>query len=165
MRDVGWVVLAGAGIALLADGGGADLDPVGVLFAAIAGCCWAAYIVLTQRVGQAFAGLGGLALSLTVAAVVAAPVGLAQAAGGLTPGVVAAAAGLALLLPVIPYALELAALRRLSTRSFGVLMSLEPAIGVLVGLAVLGQGLGPGQLAAVVLVVLASAGATWSDRR
>ncbi len=164
VRDVVWVVLAGAGIALLTEGAGAALDPVGVLYAAVAACCWAAYILLTQRVGRAFPGLGGLAVSLTVAAVVAAPAGLAQAAGALDPGVVAAGAGLALLLPVIPYALELAALRTLSTRVFGVLMSLEPAIGVAVGLVLLGQALGAAQVAAVGLVVLASAGATLADR-
>ncbi len=163
-RDLLWAVLAGTGVVLLTDGSAGGLDLVGVGLAAAAAACWAAYIVFTQHVGRVFEGLEGLAVSMAVAAVTAAPLGVAQAAGGLTPGVVAAGAGLALLLPVVPYALELAALRRMSARAFGVLMSLEPAISVLVGLAVLAQALRLLQVAAVALVTVASIGATLGDR-
>lgn len=158
-----WVVLAAGGIALLTLGhpiGGA-LDLLGVALALGAAACWAAYIVLMQRVGRSWPGIDGLAVSVGVAAVVTAPFGLAGGPGRFAhPSLLLVGLGLAVLLPLAPFLLEFAALRRLPTRVFGVLMSLEPAIGALIGLIVLGQGLAIGGVAAVALIIIASLGAT-----
>jgi len=166
-RDVAWVVLAGAGVALLTlgDGAGAPLDTAGVGFALVSAACWASYILLTKRVGARWAGFEGLAVSLVVAALVALPVGVAGAGTELlAPSVLLAGVGLALLIPLVPYALELVALRRLPTALFGVIMSLEPAIAALLGFLILGQGLKLGGVAAIAMVSVASAGATLSAR-
>lgn len=120
---------------------------------------WAGYILLTQRVGDTLPGLTGLALSLPAAAVCATLVGARQALPHLTVLAVLQCAGLALLLPVLPYALELAALRRLTVAAFGTLMCLEPAIGTIIGLVVLGQRPQALQAVGVGLVVLAGLGA------
>ena len=161
-RDVAWDALAGAGVALLTlgEGAGGPLDVVGVALAGVAGACWAAYIVLTKRVGARWAGFEGLAVSLATAALVTLPVG-AVAAGSdmVAPGVVLAGAGLAVLIPLLPFAFELIALRRLPTALFGVIMSLEPAIAGLLGFLVLGQGLAVSGAVAIAMVSLASAGA------
>jgi inner membrane transporter RhtA len=161
-----WVLLAAAGIALLADGGsGGGLDGLGVLFALLAGTAWAAYILLSQRVGRSFGGASGLAVAMAVGALLAAPVGIAQAGGALLrPGLLAAAAAVALASSVIPYSLEMEALRRLPARVFGILMSLEPVVAALAGLAVLGQALSVRDWLAVALVIAASAGATAGTR-
>lgn len=162
-RDLVWVALAALGILLLANplGAAAGLDPLGVALALAAGGGWAAYILLSARVGAAFPGGSGLALALVVATAVVAPAGIA--AGGaalLDPALLLAGAGVALLSSVIPFSFELEALRRLPAGVFGVLMSLEPAVAALAGLVVLGQDLGPIELAAIACVVVASAGAT-----
>ena len=161
-RDALWVVLAAAGILLLADRGpGAGLDGLGVLFALAAGLLWAAYIGLSQRTGRLFPGATGLAVAMVVGAIVAAPVGIAQAGGALLrPELLAAGAAVALASSVLPYSLELEALRRLPARVFGILMSLEPAVAALAGLIVLGQDLSARDWLAIALVVAASAGAT-----
>ena len=161
--DVLWAVLAAAGIVLLADPTGAATDPLGVAFALLAGACWAAYIVLSQRAGRAFPGGTGLALAMSLGAVLLLPIGVAG--GGaelLDPSALALGASVALLSSAIPYSLELDALRRLPARVFGVLMSLEPAVAALVGFAVLGEVLGERELAAILLVVAASLGASRS---
>ena len=161
--DVLWAVLAAAGIVLLADPTGAATDPLGVAFALLAGACWAAYIVLSQRAGRAFPGGTGLALAMSLGAVLLLPIGVAG--GGaelLDPSALALGASVALLSSAIPYSLELEALRRLPARVFGVLMSLEPAVAALVGFVVLGEVLGERELAAILLVVAASLGASRS---
>ncbi|MER8099395.1 EamA family transporter [Kitasatospora sp. NPDC094016] len=170
-----WALLAAGGVVLLTllgeggDGGG--LDPVGLLYAFGAAACYAAYILFTDKVGAAFQGFQGLAVSMTVGALALAPFGLGQAWDGLTApgasplGLLAAVAGVSLLLPVIPYALEMTALRRMPQRVFSVLVSLEPAVSALVGLVVLGQLLGVPQLAGIGCVVAASVGATLTGRR
>jgi inner membrane transporter RhtA len=164
-RDLLWVALAAAGILLLSDFGAADLDALGVALALTAGALWAAYILLSARVGQAFPGGSGLALALLVATVPLAPVGVADGGGDLlVPWILAAAAAVGLLSSAIPYALELEALRRLPVGVFGVLMSLEPAIGALAGLVVLGEGLAAREVVAIGLVVAASAGAAYGAR-
>lgn len=165
--DVVWVLLAAAGILLfgLGAGGEAGLDPLGVVLALAAGGCWAAYIVLAQRLGDAVPGGAGLSLGLIVAALVPIAPGVAVGGGALLePALIAQGAAVALLSSVIPYSLEFAALRRMARRVFGVLMSLEPAMAALVGLVVLGQRLSPRELLAVGLVVVASAGASASGR-
>jgi inner membrane transporter RhtA len=160
--DALWVVLAAAGIVMLADGGGEDgLDPLGIAFALAAGAAWAAYIVLSQRTGRVWPGASGLAVAMAVGAVVAAPLGIAQAGDALLrPELLAAGAAVALASSVIPYSFELEALRTIPTRVFGILMSLEPAVAALAGLVVLGQALALRDWLAIGLVVAASAGAT-----
>ena len=155
-----WVVVAAAGILLLADPGGDSIDGLGVLFALLAAVCWMAYIHLSQRTGAAFSGGSGLALAMAVGALVVLPAGLIQGEGGLAqPDLLGAALAVALASSVLPYSLELEALRRLPASVFGVLMSLEPAVAALAGFVVLGQDLGARELVAIAMVVAASAGA------
>jgi inner membrane transporter RhtA len=156
-----WIVLAAAGILLLADPGGGSVDGLGVLFALTAAVCWAAYIHLSQRTGRAFPGGSGLALAMVAGALVVAPAGFIQGGGALAePDLLGSALVVALASSVLPYSLELEALRRLPAAVFGVLMSLEPAVAALAGLVVLGQDLGARELLAIAMVVVASAGAT-----
>jgi inner membrane transporter RhtA len=165
--DVAWVALAGAGVAILTlgDGAGGPLDAAGVAFAGLAGLGWAGYIVLTKRVGARWAGLEGLAISLAVAALITLPFGIAGGGGELVaPGVLLAGLGLALLVPLLPFAFELIALRRLPTALFGVIMSLEPAIAALLGFLILGQHLAVAGVVAIAMVSIASAGATLGSR-
>ena len=164
-RALTWPALALLGVALLTEPWQGIVDPAGLGFAVLAAIGWATYIVLTQRLGDRFTGLGGLSLTVPVAAATAAVVGIPEAKGHLTLAVLAAAAGLAVLLPVLPYALELLALRRMTSTAFGTLMALEPAIGVLLGLFVLHQRPSMIQLAGILLVVLAGAAAQRGGRR
>lgn len=158
--DIVWVGLAAAGIVLLSDFGSADLDGLGVALALLAGSFWAAYILLSVRVGRAFPGGGGLALAMIVAAAMLAPVGVADAGSELlVPGILAVGACVAILSSAIPYTLELEALRHLPTGVFGVMMSIEPAMAALAGFIVLDEGLATRELVAILLVVAASAGA------
>jgi inner membrane transporter RhtA len=162
-RDAVWVALAAGGIALLTLGhpAGGALDTTGVLLAFAAAAGWGTYIVLTKRVGQTWPGLEGLAIAMAISALVSLPFGLTHASeryadlGNDLFGLV-----LGLLVPLAPYVLELAALRRLPTRVFGVLMSLEPGIGALLALVILGQSLALGGVVAIVLIVSASIGVT-----
>jgi inner membrane transporter RhtA len=164
-RDLLCVVLAGAGVALLGLDGGADVPLGGLALALLAGLFWGGYILASARVGRLVPGLDGLAVALVVAALLALPAGAEGATKALTePAVLAAAAAVALLSSVIPYTLELVALREIPTRVFGVLMSLEPAAAALAGLAVLGQRLGSRELVALALVSLASLGVTLGRR-
>jgi inner membrane transporter RhtA len=156
--DLLWVVLAALGVVLLTGSG--SLNVAGVVFATSAGACWAAYILLSQRVGRVFEGMTGLAVALAVGAVATAPYGVV--AGGRTllrPAVLAKGAAIAVLSSAIPYSLELAALRRLRAAVFGVLMSLEPAMAAVSGLLFLGQHLVWRDWLAVVAVMTASIGA------
>ena len=156
-----WVMLAAAGIVLLADPGGGSIDGLGVFFALCAAACWMAYIHLSQRTGQAFPGGSGLAIAMAVGALIVLPAGVVQGGGALVePDLLGAALAVALASSVLPYSLELEALRRLPAAVFGVLMSLEPAVAALAGFVVLGQDLGARELVAIAMVVVASAGAT-----
>jgi inner membrane transporter RhtA len=158
--DLVWVALAAIGIVLLSDFGSSDLDAAGVGFALLAGAFWAAYILLSARVGRVFPGGGGLALSMVVGAVLLAPVGVAGAGADLLAiGVLATALAVSLLSSAIPYTLEMEALRRLPEAVFGVLMSIEPAVAALAGFLVLGESLSTREVAAILFVVAASAGA------
>jgi inner membrane transporter RhtA len=169
-RDLTWVGLAAVGVALLgltgSGGTTGRLDGVGVLFALVAAVFWAGYILASTRVGATVPGQGGLAGALVVAALVLLPLG---APGALTalrdPRLLLLAAGTGVLASVIPYSLELSALRRLSPRVFGVLLSLEPAIAAIAGWLLLSQRLGGWEAAAVGIVVLASVGSTLTARR
>ena len=163
--DFAWAIMAAVGVALLSLTGG-SVAPLGILFALGAGAGWASYIVLGQRVGRLIAGPDGLALALTIGGLALAPFGIAGAGAklldwrNLATGVV-----VAILSSAIPFSLEYAALRRLSSRLFGILMSLEPAMGAAAGFVFLGQRLALRDLVAVALVMIASGGATLTSAR
>ncbi len=163
-RDAVWAVLAFGGVLLLG-GGELSLDPVGVALALTAGACWGLYILASGAAGRRFAGPEGLVAAMVVAALIVVPFGVPQLLGG-TPDlrVVLSGVAVALLSSVIPYSLELAALRRLVPAVFGVLMSLEPAVAALAGFLVLGQRLDPVAIIAITLVIAASAGAAVAGR-
>jgi inner membrane transporter RhtA len=159
--DLLWAALAAAGIVLLSDGLGPDgLFSLGAVLALVAGASWGAYILLSARVGAALPGRGGLAVAVSISAVLTAPIGIAE--GGaelLAPEVLAIGLAVGIISSVIPYSLELEALRRLPHAVFGVLMSLEPAVAALVGFIALSQGMEAIEVVAIALVVCASAGA------
>lgn len=168
LADAAWVALALAGMALLAvDGllGAEPLDPLGLVFILVAAGFWAMYIRMSARVGALIPGSGGLAMGLLVAALLLIPVGVPTAAiVAADPQVLLLAAITAVLSSVIPYSFELAALRRLPQRVFGVLLSLEPAFATLAGWLVLGQTATPLRMLAIALVVAASVGTTLGVR-
>lgn len=169
-RDGCAVLAAATGILLISGiighGSWAALDLLGIGLALTAGACWAGYIVLSGRVGGRFPRLEGLTLAMLVATVVVSPAGVALAGPTLIESeALSRGVGIALLSTVIPYSLEMLALRRLSSRVFGVLMSLEPAVAAGAGLIVLGQRLTGLQLAGMTLVVTASILVTTQARR
>jgi len=160
-----WPAIAAIGVLLLTEPWHGALDPAGVALALAAAVAWALYIVLTQRVGDEVAGLQGLAISMPVAGLVATVVAGPSLVGDLTPAVLLAGVGLAILLPVIPFALEMLALRRLTATAFGTLMSLEPALALLIGFIVLGQAPGLLPVAGIAFVVVAGIGAERTGAR
>lgn len=164
-RALAWPALALAGVLLLTEPWQGEVNAAGLLFAAVAAVGWATYIVLTQHVGDRFSGISGLSITVPIAALTATPFGMVQAAGNLSGGVILAAIGLAILLPVLPLALEMIALREMTPTAFGTLMALEPAFAVLLGALVLHQTPAPPQILGIVLVVLAGAGAQRGGRR
>lgn len=162
--DIVWVMLAAVGVVLIMKGGG-DLDLVGFLFALAAGTCWGLYILVSAALGRHTTQGNGLALGMAVAALVAVPFGVAESGAALIqPWVLVTGFGVALLSSVIPYSLDLEALRKIPPRVFGILMSLEPAVAALIGLIVLHEALHWSQWVAVLCVVIASAGATRGAR-
>lgn len=164
--DIAWVFLAAAGIALITPWTGGGADPLGVLLALAAGACWAAYILLGGRVSRVMAGGASVATGMVIACFVALPV--AFATGGfarLTLPLFVAGIGVALLSSAIPYTLEMIGLKGLPARTFGILMSLEPAVAALVALLFLHELLSVRQWLAVVLIIAASAGSTLTSRR
>lgn len=160
-----WPILALAGVLLLTEPWSGAVDRLGILYAAGAAVGWGLYIVLTVRVGDRFEGLEGLSITIPIAAVVSGFVGVPQALGHVTFEVVLAAIGLALLQPVIVFALELLALRRLTTTAFGTLMALEPAVGWAVGGVILAQLPTIQQAVGVALVVVAGIAAARGGQR
>ncbi|WP_457459861.1 EamA family transporter [Streptomyces sp. TE5632] len=155
-----WAGLALAGVALLGGGGFDSLDPVGVAYALGAGVMWAAYIVFSARTGRRFPQADGLALAMGVAALVFLPLGIAESGTKLLdPTVLGLGAAIAVLSSVLPYTLELLALRRLPASTFAILMSLEPAIAAAAGFLILSQALTLTEAAAIALVIAASMGA------
>ncbi len=162
--DFVWILFAAAGVTLL--GGGGSLTAAGAAFTLVAAVGWASYILLSARIGQDWAQASGLTAGMIVGAIAVAPVGIADGGADLlSPGLLAAAVAVAVVSSVVPYSLEMFALREIPRHVFGVLMSLEPAIGCLAGLLVLGQVLGVSDLVAVALVIVASAGATLGATR
>ncbi|MEV0976901.1 EamA family transporter [Streptomyces sp. NPDC049915] len=155
-----WAGLALGGVFLLSGGGFGDLDPVGVAFALGAGAMWATYITFSARTGRRFPQADGLALAMAVGAVLFLPLGIAEAGTRLLdPVTLGLGAAVALLSSVLPYTLELLALRRLPAPTFAIMMSLEPAIAATAGFLILGQALSPIEAVAIALVIAASMGA------
>ena len=165
--DLGWVVLALAGVVLLGAAPGVQLAAGGIAFAAAAAACWALYIVSSARLGSGTRGIDPLAVAMTIAALAAAPFGGGDAvrAFAAVPSLALVFVVAALLTSVVPYALEFVALRRMPVRVFGVLSSLGPAVAALAGLIVLSQRLAPLQVGAIALVVVACAGVVGFAKR
>ncbi|MGW6744182.1 EamA family transporter [Streptomyces sp. NPDC055025] len=158
--NVLWAVLALGGVLLLSGGGFDRLDPVGAAFAVSAGAMWAAYIVFSARTGRRFPQADGLALAMAVAALLALPLGIAESGSKLlVPSTLGLGLAVAVMSSVLPYTLELLALRRLPSSTFAVLMSLEPAIAATAGFLVLSQALSAAESLAIALVIAASMGA------
>lgn len=158
--DLLWAALAGIGILLLSPLPGSDLDLLGCGLALLAGGFWAAYILVAERIGRRFSGGQGLAMAMVVAGLALLPVGILGAGGELlSPALLGVGFAVAILSSVIPYSLELEALRLLPPGTFGVLMSIEPAVAATVGFIALDQGLAANEAVAIALVVVASAGA------
>jgi len=163
--DFLWALLAAAGVVALGLDTTSDIPLTGLLIAFLAGVFWAGYILASAHVGQVLPGVDGLAVALAIAAVLVLPFGAAGATAVFsTPSLLIGAAAVAVLSSVIPYGLELTALRRLPTRVFGVLMSLEPAAAAVAGWIVLDQQLGRREIVALFMVSAASAGITLGRR-
>ncbi|MET9687376.1 EamA family transporter [Streptomyces sp. NPDC006514] len=169
--NVLWAGLALGGVVLLSGHGGGglgfgSLDPLGAAFALGAGAMWAAYIVFSARTGRRFPQADGLALAMAVAAVISLPLGIAEAGSALlVPSTLALGLGVAVLSSVLPYTLELLALRRMPAPTFAILMSLEPAIAAAAGFLVLNQAMSALDALAIALVIAASMGAVRSQIR
>jgi inner membrane transporter RhtA len=160
-----WAVAAGGGVALLATGAGRHLDPAGLALALLAGTFWSGYILLNKETGRRFESLNGLTWAMTAGGLALLPFGLWS--GGATllrPAVLGLGVIVAVLSSVIPYSLELLALRRVTPQAFGVMMSLDPALATAAGFLVLGQHLTVQEWAALGLVVVANAGTTLTGR-
>lgn len=164
-RRLLWPGLAAVGVVLLTNPWAGTVDPIGVLYALIAAVCWGGYILLTQRVGDGVAGINGLAVSMPVAGIVATLVVGPSVLAKMTPEILLVGIGLAVLLPVVPFALEMTALRKLTTAAFGTLMSLEPAFALVVGIIVLDQMPSAWAVVGICLVVTAGMGAARSGAR
>ncbi|PRX48769.1 inner membrane transporter RhtA [Nonomuraea fuscirosea] len=160
-----WTVAATIGVVLLTEPWHGSLDPLGIGYALAAAACWAAYILLTQRVGDSVTGLKGLALSMPVAGIVGMLIAAPTLSAHVTWPALWTMLALAALSPVLPFALEFLALRRLTTSAFGTLMCLEPAIATLIGLLVLGQTPGLAPAVGIAFVVIAGMGATRAGAR
>jgi inner membrane transporter RhtA len=160
-----WPGLAAVGVVLLTQPWAGAIDLLGVLYALGAAACWACYILLTQRVGDGVEGVNGLAVSMGVAAVFSTLVVGSSVIPRTTPEILLLGIGLAILLPVVPFTLELMALRRLNTAAFGTLMSLEPAFAMLIGFVVLAQEPGTAGVVGICLVVAAGVGAARAGAR
>jgi inner membrane transporter RhtA len=166
LLDFLWVALAGAGIFLLAPFGEFAIDLTGIGLALVAGGFWAVYILLSAKVGKTFLGGSGLALAITIGAISLAPMGLLAGGAALfQPQILLAGFGVALLSSVLPYSLELEALRSLPVRVFGVFMSLEPVVAAFISFVLLGETLALRALIAIILISVAAAGVSlFGDR-
>ena len=165
-RDFAWIGLAVLGIVLLTPEIGAGLDPLGVALAGVAGLCWAGFTVMSQRIGRALPGNSGLAIGMAVAALVVLPVELVVGGlGGLDLGLLGAALAVAVLSTALPLSLEFEALKRMTARTYGILVTLEPVVAAMVGALLLDQAMGLQGVLAVACVTAAALGVTISDRR
>ncbi|MEL7332110.1 MAG: EamA family transporter [Cyanobacteria bacterium J06560_2] len=162
-RDGLWAALAAAGILLLTPLSGSNLDETGMALALLAGLFWALYILLAAKIGPALPGVEGLSWGLVVSTVMLLPIGIATAGTALlNPRLLAIGAGVALLSTALPYACEIAALRSLPITVFGVMLSVEPMLGVVAGFLILDETLSARSLSACLLVSIAAAGAAQS---
>lgn len=159
--DLAWAALAGLGVLLLSGAlQGGDVSTAGLAFAALSAVCWAAYILVGQRVGRRFPGSAALSSSTVLAALLLAPAGIAEAGGALLdPLTLLEVAGIGLISVAVPILFEVTALRTLPARVYGILTSIEPALAALAGLVLLDQRLGGLQAVAIGFVVIASVGA------
>ena len=165
-QDFLWAGLAVVGVALLTPLTGARPDPVGVVYALLAGICWAAYARLGAAVGSRFPGGSGLALGIAIAALVLLPIGIGSAGRTmLQPSILVVGLAIALASTVIPFSLEFEALRRMPARTYGILVSMDPAAAALTGAVLLHQPLTLRTFIAAVCVVAAAVGVTLSARR
>lgn len=165
--DFLWIVLAVAGLwLLLPQGNAAHLDPLGVVLALIAGVCWGAYILLGQKVGSQMPGGVAVSLGIVISCILTVPVGLSTATPALFTGpILLMGLGVALLSGAIPFTIEMFALKKIPAKTFGILMSLEPAVAALSGLVLLHEFLNGRQWLAIGLIIAASAGATLMVRK
>ncbi len=155
-----WATLAILGIVRLTPLTGASLDPTGMFLALLSGICWALYILLAAKLGPALPGVEGLTWGLCISTVILLPIGIAQAGSALlNPRLLALSVGVALLSTALPYACEIIALRSLPVKVFGVILSIEPMVGVLAGFFILGETLSARSLIACLLITIAAAGA------
>jgi inner membrane transporter RhtA len=165
-RDYAWIGLAALGILLLTPEIGSALDALGVALAGAAGLCWAAFTVLSKRIGRALPGHSGLAIAMVVAALAVLPVELVVGGlGGLDLGLLAGALAVATLSTALPLSLEFQALKRMSARTYGILVTMEPVAASIIGVLPLGQAMGLQGILAVACVTAAALGVTISDRR
>lgn len=164
-RAIAWPALALVGVLLLTQPWNGAPNVAGVAFAAVGAIAWGLYIIVTQHVGDRFSGVDGLAISIPTAALVTTVVGLPQAWGNVDLQVLGVVVVSAALLPLIPWTLELYALRRLTKAAFGTLMSLEPAIALIVGILILRQWPDPLQYLGIACVVVAGVAAERTGHR
>jgi len=158
--DLAWVVLAGTGIALIAPWGGKGIDLLGAFFAVSAGICWATYIVLSKRAGAKLPGQLAVTVGMLVAALLVLPYGIFEGSLHLMSSTIfVLGIALAFFSSVLPFSLEMQALRKMPPRTFSILMSLEPAMAALAGWLLLGEHLKLGQWLAIACIVIASSGA------
>lgn len=160
-----WPALALIGVLLLTQPWADEVNLPGIIYALLAGIGWGTYIILTQKIGDRFTGISGLAITIPISAVTAAIIGVPQAVGNITPELLLATLGLAILLPVLPYALEMLALKHLTHNAFGTLMAMEPGMGLLLGILVLNQIPNFSQWIGISLVIFAGASAQKGGRR
>lgn len=160
-----WPALAFVGVILLTQPWADEINLLGIVFALLSAIGWGTYIILTQKIGDRFSGISGLAITIPISAITAAVIGVPQAFGKLTPELLLATFGLAILLPVLPYALEMLALKKMTHNAFGTMMALEPGMGLLLGIFILNQIPNLSQWIGISLVVFAGASAQKGGRR
>lgn len=165
VRELAWLALAAGGVLLLTSPWTGSTSLTGVLFALASAACWALYVIGTAHVGSKLPARHGLAVSLSVAALVAAPFGAPAAFAGLTWEYAAAAAGIAILMPLVPFVLEMQALQRMGKTAYGTLAALEPAVSTFAGLVLIAQSPSLVQALGTLLVVCAGVGAARADAR
>jgi inner membrane transporter RhtA len=164
--DFLWVVLAAAGIILIEPWSNNGIDVVGVLLALLAGAFWAAYILIGGRISQIMDGSKAVTIGMIFASALVLPIAMAE--GLLTrlrPGMLVSGLWLALLSSAIPFSLEMKALKKIPAKTFSILMSLEPAVAALCGLVFLHEYLTLYEWLAVALIIVASAGATFTRKK
>jgi inner membrane transporter RhtA len=163
--DLLWAALAGTGVAMFTSGGGRSLDPAGIALAFLAGAGWIGYILLSKETGRRFDARTGLGIAMVSGAIAVLPVGLVSAGAQLFhPEALLLGTAVAFLSSVLPYSLELVALRQVSARAFGVLLSMDPAVAAVAGFVVLGQRLTGREVAALILVSVANLGNALAGR-